>query len=534
MKRLIFAVVFAVAAVVFVSGCGGGGGGGGAAAPVETGSVSGYAYAPIGGAGRAAAAPAGYQPLSGATVTCSGVTTTTNSNGYYVLTGIPVGERTLTISKTGFGTVTRTVAVSANATTVATAQDSVSGAMTLSTSGSVSVTTSPAGASIYIDGATATLTTPTTLAGLSVGEHTIYVTLNGYLGAAQTVTVTNGGTASVSLTLNQVSTGGDQRFYAAINGTDPGAVTGPAPTQATDGEKAAMYASETGQYGISSQCSISDRFGSMWRSAVDVYNETGALAPFASAGIDMVRAEYSTSFTDINTSAISVFGCSDPVFNAFAAYKTAVFHDLLVSSMVEVTALAFMVDSVDEYDYYLSTIMSCAAYGIEGCVVSDSALLQLAEDQATYDAWNQLFTESILFFVGHEMGHANMGHLIEGWRSAANPNSLESILEYPLSNYQEWQADIFGSRFVEQSGFSENGPLLSMYMIYVATNNTWSESHPAADTRLWVISSYFDGGVNYAVALQPVLDNPPFARLAGRRGATGVGGLLRLALEGIN
>lgn len=122
-KRLI-AVLLSVSVLVVLVGCGGGGGGGGGGS-TATGNISGYAYAPVGKGSRVAqAAPTSYEPLVGGTVTAGGISTTTNSDGYYVLTGVPTGQQTLTITKTDVGSLTKTVEVLAGQTIVGTAEGS--------------------------------------------------------------------------------------------------------------------------------------------------------------------------------------------------------------------------------------------------------------------------------------------------------------------------------------------------------------------------------------------------------------------------
>lgn len=190
-----------VCVMAVLAGCGGGSGG-----TASTGNISGYVYVPVGGVSRAAGAPAGYEPLQGADVACEGITYTTKSNGYYILTGVPAGtNKTVTISKTGYGTITRTgITVTAGGTTVATREDTTDGLITLTSSGSISVTSTPDSATVYIDSKDTGVTTPHTFDGVSPGDHAVRVTLAGYtVPATQTVAVTSGSTSSVSFTLKK-------------------------------------------------------------------------------------------------------------------------------------------------------------------------------------------------------------------------------------------------------------------------------------------------------------------------------------------
>lgn len=190
--------------MISIAGCAGGGGSI-SPASTPTGNVSGYVYAPVGGAGRAAGAPTGYQPLQGATVYCDGISDTTDTDGYYLLEGVPTGpNKTVRITKTGYGTITKTgLSVTAGQTTVATPENSTDYIMTLTSSGSISVSSTPASATIYIDSILTGLTTPHTFEGISPGNHDVYVFLSGYvLPATQTVSVSTGETSSVSFTLS--------------------------------------------------------------------------------------------------------------------------------------------------------------------------------------------------------------------------------------------------------------------------------------------------------------------------------------------
>lgn len=73
------------------------------------------------------------------------------------------------------------------------------------TTGSISCTTVPAGASISVDGANQNGVTPVTLTNVSVGSHTVIFTLGGYDACSKTVTVTAGSTATASCTMTQTS-----------------------------------------------------------------------------------------------------------------------------------------------------------------------------------------------------------------------------------------------------------------------------------------------------------------------------------------
>ena len=70
--------------------------------------------------------------------------------------------------------------------------------------GAISVSSTPTGATVYLDGNNTGKTTPATLNGISVGDHEVYIALAGYgTPEPQTVTVVEGQTASVDFTLTE-------------------------------------------------------------------------------------------------------------------------------------------------------------------------------------------------------------------------------------------------------------------------------------------------------------------------------------------
>ena len=70
------------------------------------------------------------------------------------------------------------------------------------TTGTVSVTSVPAGARVLLDGKDTGKVTPVTLAGISAGSHGIVLNLAGYQEGRQTVSVSAGGTSTVKVTLS--------------------------------------------------------------------------------------------------------------------------------------------------------------------------------------------------------------------------------------------------------------------------------------------------------------------------------------------
>ncbi len=109
------------------------------------------------------------------------------------LYNVPIGSHTVKLAKSGYSDVSSTVTVSSGKTA------SVSKTLTAQT-GSISVSSNPSGANVYLDG-TSKGTTPITLHNVPIGSHTIKLAKSGYNDVSSTVTVGSGQTSSVSKTL---------------------------------------------------------------------------------------------------------------------------------------------------------------------------------------------------------------------------------------------------------------------------------------------------------------------------------------------
>ena len=191
------AVKYLLALVLLIGTSSCGGGGGATITNPNYGSVEGYVYAPVGsGARMAEGAPAGYIAVSGASVSisCGGATknTTTSSTGYYMMTSLPTGNCSLTVSKNGYGSYQTNVNLTANSTTTIGGSGGI--LLSPSTSGSIKVTTNVSGGEVIIDGKETNILIPATLtysfANISPGNHTVSISQNGYETVeAQTINV---------------------------------------------------------------------------------------------------------------------------------------------------------------------------------------------------------------------------------------------------------------------------------------------------------------------------------------------------------
>jgi uncharacterized caspase-like protein len=121
----------------------------------------------------------------------------TGYNAPRTFSGITTGTHTVRCSMTGYTDQSQSVTVSAGRTSTVRLSLTRQGPVT----GSLSVSSNPTGASVYLDGKSTGYKSPVTLTGISTGSHTVSCSLSGYTDQSQTVTVNAGQTASVSFTL---------------------------------------------------------------------------------------------------------------------------------------------------------------------------------------------------------------------------------------------------------------------------------------------------------------------------------------------
>ena len=132
---------------------------------------------------------------TGATILVDGVNKGTTP---ITFTGISAGSHTIVLKKTGYTDYSTSVTVTAGQTA------SVSATLTNQpVTGSISVSSSPTGASVYLDGTYSGKTTPTSITGVTAGSHTVRCTKSGYIDQSQFVTVYAGKTASSTFILKK-------------------------------------------------------------------------------------------------------------------------------------------------------------------------------------------------------------------------------------------------------------------------------------------------------------------------------------------
>jgi hypothetical protein len=125
---------------------------------------------------------------TGAAIWLDGTDTGRTTNA--LLENVPAGDHVVTLKKDGYADASKTV-------TVADAEIAVTHFTLIEPAGSIIVTSAPDGARIFLDDADTGEVTNATLATVPVGDHTVRVSLDGYLDAEETVTVAAGATASV-------------------------------------------------------------------------------------------------------------------------------------------------------------------------------------------------------------------------------------------------------------------------------------------------------------------------------------------------
>ncbi len=200
------AAVFSLVIAMAVSGCGGRSSGNGEM-PALTGAIDGYVYTMV--SKGSDGAPDIYMPLSQVTVTCGGKSFVSPASGYFLLSNMSAAEYTCTFSKPGYRIYSVPVQVIGGETSHISAAGQYTLLLDPSATGSVSISSSPAGASVIIDGSqlAATAATDISLNNVAAGAHSITVSLAGYEApAVQTATVTENEDTALVFPLTKIIT----------------------------------------------------------------------------------------------------------------------------------------------------------------------------------------------------------------------------------------------------------------------------------------------------------------------------------------
>jgi len=145
--------------------------------------------------------------VSGATVSYSGGSTLTSSTGTYSFSSVPVGTVNFTATRTGYGSRTNPVGVTAGAATTANFQLATSGKLTGTVKNAAGALISSATVKI-VGGLISTSVTLTTNSSgvyvsgwLPVGNYTITVSKTGYTTKSMPATVATGTTSTFNFTM---------------------------------------------------------------------------------------------------------------------------------------------------------------------------------------------------------------------------------------------------------------------------------------------------------------------------------------------
>ena len=133
----------------------------------------------------------------------------TMENGYFPITDLRTGQHTVLLRLSGYDNYEERVSLSEGQTmTIYADLEEGTGSTTSTTTptpsvgtGKLTVSTSPPGAEISIDGSISGRMTPATITEIPAGTHTVHFQLAGYAPAEATVTITTGQTATLSLPL---------------------------------------------------------------------------------------------------------------------------------------------------------------------------------------------------------------------------------------------------------------------------------------------------------------------------------------------
>jgi hypothetical protein len=120
------------------------------------------------------------------------------------LSGLTSGSHTIVISQYGYTDYSTTATIYAEQTRTVSVT-LISSSPAPAHTGSITITSSPSGADVYLDGTSYRGITPVTFSGLTTGSHTIRISQSGYTDYSTTATVYGGQTTKVTGSLNPLS-----------------------------------------------------------------------------------------------------------------------------------------------------------------------------------------------------------------------------------------------------------------------------------------------------------------------------------------
>jgi len=214
------------------------------------------------------------------------------------LANVSVGRHVVTLKLDGYADASKEVTVVSGETATVD--------LTLTTlTGSLEVTSTPAGAAIFIDGAGTGTTTNVTLDGIAVGTHTVTVTKEGYADASAEVIIVDGETATVHFNLvqntgNIAVTSIPEGAAISLDGTDTGIVTSDTLSGVPVGNHTVAVTLD-GYHPASSQVTVSSGL----TASVHFDLVPSTLPPVANFSVNVTSgaAPLTVQFTDTSTGA---------------------------------------------------------------------------------------------------------------------------------------------------------------------------------------------------------------------------------------
>jgi len=192
------------------------------------------------------------QPIQGVTVSVEGTSlqATTNSQGYYQITDVPAGNKTVTASKSGYNSQSKTVNVLAGQTVTVDFQLQLA---TGTIQGTVKDTNNQPieGATVSVEGTSLQTTTNSQgyyqITDVPAGTRTVTASKTGYNSQSKTVNVLAGQTVTVDFQLQLVTATG--RISGIVYGSIPNTLIYKATVKATgNGRTYRALTSEDGRY----------------------------------------------------------------------------------------------------------------------------------------------------------------------------------------------------------------------------------------------------------------------------------------------
>ena len=453
-------------ALLFVIGSAGCGGGGGTKiVTVPTGSVSGYVYMDVSGRAaaqtRSASAPVGHIPFAGATATIGGVSATTDANGYFLISGAPVGTQTVAISKPGFGTIFKSVSVAAGQTTVAAQENALDFVPQV-----VSVQYTPANATISD---------------------------------------------------NNIS-----RY--SIPRSSAGLLTVPGVSQPSEQEYSALRAEESSTKIECDVGSESTYFNNTLSVLVDAYNSKRTSGGTSTTSILHFPAVYRTS-NSMDENFFNIYTCrSGREINAFAIHRTVVMNVGLMYYFDEASDfLSVAPDALDTLDQVVAILKKIRRNAVNGSpyqIVTPELANIIREDDQYGEVAAEVYFASLGGVLYHEIGHLALSHAVQSYRTPMRRSCNDQLTKWFVGPAMEHQADIFAANqlvdvFGDASGAIFMQILLDPESLLVDTaslcQDLYIESHPDARKRVDVVYDISENNrkLNYLYPVVPgyILNN---------------------------